>query len=111
MTENKNIQIIDTAENCSYSIFQATQDEFDKLFPDRGQDIEYAEDLFERLADEAENILSMIWRRPIEKRNANGIHGTLFFGMQYRKDFFANKREKDLAPKYMNEHQRRLFGK
>jgi len=111
MTEYKNIQIIDAAKNCSYSIFQATQEELDRIFPDKGQDIEYAEDLFERLVEDAENILSKIWARPIEKRNANGIHGTLFYDMQYRKDFLENKREKDLAPMYMNEHQRRLFGK
>ena len=111
MAESKNIQIIDAATNYSYSIFQATEEEFGSIFPDERQNIEYSEDLFARLAEGAEKILSMVWRRPIQKKNANGIHGTLFYGMQYRKEFFTDKKEKELDPMYMNEHQRQLFGK
>lgn len=47
----KNIQIIDGALNATFSIFQATEEEFAAIFPD-GQDMELAEDLFERLGDE-----------------------------------------------------------
>jgi hypothetical protein len=39
----KNIQIIDGAANCTFSIFQATEAEFSLLFPAAGQDIQYAE--------------------------------------------------------------------
>ncbi len=41
----KNIQIIDGARNCTFSIFQATDEEFLLVFPEPGQDIQYAEDL------------------------------------------------------------------
>jgi len=41
----KNIRVIDGALNCTFSIFQATEDEFVLLFPDPRQDIQYAEDL------------------------------------------------------------------
>jgi hypothetical protein len=41
----KNIQVIDGALNCTFSIFQATDEEFLLLFPDPRQDIQYAEDL------------------------------------------------------------------
>jgi hypothetical protein len=45
----KNIQIIDGAENCTFSIFQATEEEFQVIFPKADQDIEFSEDLFGRL--------------------------------------------------------------
>jgi hypothetical protein len=41
----KNIQLIDGALNCTFSIFQATDEEFALLFPEPHQDIQYAEDL------------------------------------------------------------------
>ena len=40
----KNIQIIDGALNCTYSLFQATDEEFALLFPEPRQDIQYAEE-------------------------------------------------------------------
>ena len=35
----KNIQIIDGADNCTFSIFQATDEEFSLIFPEPLQDI------------------------------------------------------------------------
>lgn len=43
----KNIQVIDGALNCTFSIFQAFDEEFALLFPEAGQEIQYAEDLLE----------------------------------------------------------------
>jgi len=40
----KNIQIIDGAGNATFSVFQATDQEFAEIFPD-GRDIELVEDL------------------------------------------------------------------
>jgi hypothetical protein len=37
--------IIDGATNCTFSLFQATDEEFELLFPEPRQDIQYAEDL------------------------------------------------------------------
>ena len=34
----KNILVIDGAENCAYSVFQATEAEFRLIFPEDGQD-------------------------------------------------------------------------
>ncbi|WLS08195.1 hypothetical protein Q9314_18790 [Shinella sumterensis] len=74
----KNIQIIDDADNATYSLFQATEAEFEAIFPN-GRDIELAEDLLDRLGEEmAGAVLAPIWSRPILKRDALGIHGTLF---------------------------------
>jgi hypothetical protein len=75
----KNIQIIDGAMNATFSVFQATEEEFAAIFPD-GRDMELAEDLFERLGEEAAGrVLTPLWNRPILKRDALGIHGTLFY--------------------------------
>jgi hypothetical protein len=57
----KNIQIIDVADNATYSIFQATEQEFEKIFPQTGQDIEVVEDYFDRVGeDEAIRTLSKL---------------------------------------------------
>jgi hypothetical protein len=45
----KNIQVIDGADNATYSIFQATEDEFAQILPERGQDLEIAEDYVARI--------------------------------------------------------------
>lgn len=49
----KNIQVIDGADNATYSIFQATEEDFDQIFPQPGQDIEIAEDYVDRVGEEA----------------------------------------------------------
>lgn len=105
----KNIQVIDAAENCTYSIFQATAAEFDLIFPETGQDIAYAEDLHEKSGDAARTTLDAIWQRPIEKTRAMGIHGTLFFGMRHRTKFYKSKRERDVDPAAISEAQRLMY--
>ena len=106
----KNIQIVDGAPNATFSIFQATEAEYGLIFP-KDQDIEFAEDLFERLGDEAaSNLLAPVWGRPILKREADGIHGTLFYDWADRKTFYPlSKREVDMDEKSINEAQRHLF--
>lgn len=67
----KNIQIIDRAVNATFSLFQATDDEFAAIFSGAGQDIELVEDFTERVGEEqALRILSPVWERPILKRSA-----------------------------------------
>jgi hypothetical protein len=107
----KNIQIIDDASNCTFSIFQATDEEFRLLFPDPGQDIQYAEDLAELPHKKAiTDALRKIWTRPIRKRDAQGIHGTLFYELQRYKKVYREKKEDTVDPTAINVAQRRLFG-
>jgi hypothetical protein len=108
----KNVQIIDGAVNATFSIFQATDEEFSIIFPD-GRDIEVADDLFERMGEfEASKVLEQLWQRPILKREAMGIHGTLFFDADDRRDFLPpSRRELDWDESYVNEAQRTLFRK
>ena len=107
----KNIQIIDGAENATFSIFQATDAEFGAIFPD-GRDIELAEDLFARLGEaQARAVVEPMWERPILKRDALGIHGSLFYGWTGRRQHLpASKREVDMDPSSINAAQRQLFG-
>lgn len=106
----RNIQIIDAAENATFSIFQATDAEFALIFPD-GRDIELVEDLFERLGNKrARDLLTPIWGRPVLKRDAIGVHGTLFYGWHNRRNHLpASKREADWDEGAINDAQRQLF--
>jgi alkyl sulfatase BDS1-like metallo-beta-lactamase superfamily hydrolase len=106
----KNIQVIDGALNCTFSIFQATDEEFSLLFPEPGQDIQYAEDLTFASQDEFNAALQRIWERPLRKQDACGIHGTLFYQLERYKKTYREKREDSVDPSAINLAQRRLFG-
>ena len=108
----KNVQIIDGADNATFSVFQATEEEFAAIFPD-GRDIELIEDLIERIGKEATgSVLTSVWSRPILKRDALGIHGTLFYDNEHRRDHIPpSKREVDWDDHVINQAQRRLFSR
>ena len=106
----KNVQIIDGAVNATFSVFQATEDEFAVIFPN-GRDIEIADELVDRVGeDEASRVLSPLWERPILKSDAMGIHGTLFYDADERREFLPpSRREVDWDERFVNEAQRALF--
>lgn len=92
----KNIQVIDGAQNCTYSIYAATDDEFSAIFPGDGQDIEFISDFIRRRrvgGESASRIMNNIWTRPVNKPDANGIHGTLFYELDHKKAYYPTKRE------------------
>ena len=106
----KNIQVIDGATNATFSIFQATDDEFALIFPD-GRDIDTIEDVIERLGEaKANEAVAPMWERPILKRDANGIHGTLLYDAEERRRHLPlSRREVDWKDSAINEAQRKLF--
>lgn len=108
----KNIQIINGAMNATFSVFQAKEEEFAAIFPD-GRDMELVEDLIERLGEEAAgSVLEPLWERPILKRNALGIHGTLFYDNEDRREYIPrSKREIDWDDFSVNQAQRDLFAR
>jgi hypothetical protein len=111
MCAMKNIQIIDGAVNATFSVFQATEEEYASIFPN-GRDMELIEDLIERLGDEAGRMLAPIWERPILKRDALGIHGTLFYDNQRtQRKIPHSKREVDWDDSSINQAQRNLFAR
>lgn len=88
----KNIQVIDGADNCVYDVFQVSDETFQLIFPEKNQNIEFSEDLFERLGDEyASRLLEPVWKSRLKKTEVQGIHGTLFYGLLDRKKYFPNK--------------------
>jgi len=106
----KNIQVIDAALNCTFSIFQATDEEFALLFPEAGQEIQFAEDLADLVGrQDAASALDRIWQRPIRKRDTQGIHGTLFYDLERYKSIYRERREDGVDPQNVNAAQRRLF--
>jgi len=106
----KNVQIIDGASNATFSLFQATDEEFASIFPD-GRDIELIEDLVERLGeDQATRVLTPLWNRPILKCEAVGLHGTLFYDNEHRQ-IPTSKREVDWEDRSINPAQRELFSR
>jgi hypothetical protein len=106
----RNVQIIDGASNATYSLFQATEEEFAAIFPD-GRDMELIEDLVSRLGEaEASRVLTPLWGRPILKREAIGVHGTLFYDNEHRQ-IPESKREVDCDERSINLAQRELFSR
>lgn len=98
MRPTKNVQIIDGAMNCTYSIYAFTDEQFALLFPGEGQDVEFIEDTWGRLSPEQrERAFSGAWARPVRKPDAQGIHGTLFYQLDYKKKYYPSKREGDVA--------------
>jgi hypothetical protein len=94
----KNIQVVDSADNCTYSLFAATDEEFGAIFPNDA-DIEFAEDFFNRVGEEkGTEITNRIWKRPIDKKVAQGIHGTLFYQLLQKKRYYPTKRESEMVP-------------
>jgi len=92
-----NIQVIDGANNCSYDIFEVEEDAFRLIFPGVDQDVEFIDDFVSRVGDdEAVEVLNKIWRRPVEKKSVHGIHGTLFYELEFKKIYYPTKRESDL---------------
>ena len=88
----KNVQIIEPGHNCEYSIFAFTDEEFAKIFPN-GQDVEFIEDVIERLGEDMR--IPAEWR-PIDKKTVQGIHGTLFYQLIEKKKYYPSKLEAEL---------------
>lgn len=107
----KNIQVIDGAKNCTFSIFQATDEEFALLFPAVDQEIQFSEDIASLPNQPEVNIaLSNLWNRPIRKKDAQGIRGTLFYQLDRYKNIYRQPREDAVEPSAINAAQRKLFG-
>ena len=94
----KNIQVIDGAVNCTYPIYSVTEEEFRVLFPENGQDIEFIEDAIERVGDdELGRVMANVWKRPVNKPDVVGIHGTLFYELLLQKKrFYPSKKDSEM---------------
>jgi hypothetical protein len=94
----KNILVIDGADNCAYDIYAATDEEFRVIFPAERQDIAFIEEVIAAAPSEGElsGMLENLWARPVMKADVRGIHGTLFYELELKKQFYPNRRDSDL---------------
>lgn len=95
----KNVQVVDGAVNCTYSIYAFTDEQFSMIFPGPGQDIEFIEDVRGRLDRAAlDKPFKDVWTRLIQKPDVMGIHGTLFYELEEDKRWvYPTKSELDVA--------------
>ncbi|MEQ9351690.1 MAG: hypothetical protein RJQ00_03820 [Vicingaceae bacterium] len=88
----KNIQVIDGADNCTYDIFAVSEEDFDTLFPKPNQNIEFIEDVVDRIGEQKiRDLNSRLWNKRILKEDVNGIHGTLFYQLLSKKKYYPSK--------------------
>lgn len=91
----KNIQVIDGADNCVYDIFSATEAEFSLIFPP-GDDVAFIDEVYESAdKDSLDAAFENIWKRRLEKRNVQGIHGLLFYGLEEKKAYYPTRRDEE----------------
>ena len=91
----KNVLVIDGAVNCVFDIFQATPLEFETIFPG-DTDIAFIDEVLTRHTEvEISTVFSQIWQRRIAKRDAIGIHGTLFYELQAKKDYYPTRKDEE----------------
>jgi TPR repeat protein len=92
----KNVQVIDGAVNCSYEVFAITNKDFALMFP-AGAEIEFISDFVRRVGEKtADRITKAMWERLRNKNELNGIHGTLFYELDFKKEFYPTRRNTDL---------------
>jgi hypothetical protein len=90
-----NVQVIDGGLNCVYDIFATTPDEFVLIFAP-GTDVAFIDDVYERQsATELNALVSRVWQRRVRKRDAVGIHGTLFYGLAAKQQFYPTRRDEE----------------
>ena len=91
----KNIQVIDSAENCVYDIFAATDVEFSLIFPN-GQDVAFIDEVYAREAEEVLNSAFInIWARRLQKHEVQGIHGLLFYELEHKKIYYPTRKDEE----------------
>ena len=85
----KNIQVIDGATNTEYAVYAVTEEQFALIFPGKGQNVEFVEDLSERLGDDGmDRALAHVWDRRVAKPEVCGLHGTLFYQMRWKRKYY-----------------------
>ena len=90
--------IIDGGDNCAYDIFAATDDEFTLMFPGDGQDIAFIDEIIAagpRASVDA--AFRRLWTRPVDKKSVAGLHGTIFYELAHKKQYYPNRKDSDLT--------------
>lgn len=94
----KNIQVIDGALNCCYDIFAMTDRDYALMFPG-GQDIEFISDFIARVGiRKATMVCKALWKRPIDQKKIVGLHGTLFYELEFKRAYYPTKKDAEMVP-------------
>jgi hypothetical protein len=101
----RNIQIIDGADNASYSVYAVSDGDFSVLFP-AGTDIDFAGDLTTRIGlPEAGRILSPLWGNELDQAKICGIHGTIIYELLEKILYFPTRRSTELEHRHSNAYR------
>ena len=93
----KNIQVIDGADNSTYSVYGVKKEIFNKIFLEKNQDIEFVEDFIKRVGKKkAAAILKELWDNRLDKKTITGIHGTLFYELGFKRKYYPSKIENEM---------------
>jgi hypothetical protein len=80
-----------------YDIFSATEEEFALIFP-AGQDVAFIDEVLARGPEkELTDAFNRIWNRRVAKRDAMGIHGLLFYGLDHKKVYYPTRKDEEAA--------------
>ncbi len=77
----KNIQIVDGAINCVYDIFGVCEEDFQIIFPNLNQNVEFGEDLEKRLDNsemsevDREEFNKRLWQCRVKKKMSKEFMG------------------------------------
>ena len=94
----KNVQVISAADETRYPIYAVTDEEFCQIFPDKRQNVEFAENMFRRIGNrKAALLLKATREREVEKSEIFGIHGTLFCGLIFKQKYFPSKNDTEMV--------------
>jgi hypothetical protein len=93
----KNIQVIDGAVNSVYDIFAATDEEFALIFS-TGTDVAFIDEVYQ-VADRTllDAAFNNIWLRRLPKKDAMGIHGVLFYGLEQKKVYYPTRKDEEAS--------------
>ena len=63
-----------------------------------GQDVEFIGDFLSRIGEvEARRILTAMWDSREDKKEIRGIQGTLFYELEFKREFYPTKRESEMT--------------
>ena len=93
----RNVQTTEGAENCVYDIFQFTEVQFKVIFPN-GTDVAFIGEVEKNASpDLLEKAFEGVWERRIPKSEVRGSHGTLFYELEFKKDYYPTRRDEEAA--------------
>jgi hypothetical protein len=91
----KNVLVIDGAKNCTHDIFEFKEEQFAIVFA-TGTDVAFIDDVEKNNSPDVVKAAFMgVWDRRIPKAKVQGIHGTLFYELEYKKAYYPTRKDEE----------------